>query len=305
MNDLATRAQAAVIVQRWYRGYKARRERIGFILSPSSKFKSVAAFWSTCVDGLVKVAEEEAKVWASRPAQGSPSSLLPSSKRWRIAGVKAKKISSGSKHDKVALWLAIQHWLEAVDAKHRYGHNLLPYMVRWQASNTSEPFFYWLDHGEGKDVVCPDLPRETLEKQRIAYLTPAQRVDYLLEFKDGRAYFARSHNLLSTATGDKWIFVASPDGKLYCGKKKKGAFQHSSFLSGGAALAAGRLEAKDGVLTAIIAHSGHYKPPKEAMTRLLQVLEEQGVDISKVEVVTQPDPDEVATDPPADPAAAQ
>ncbi|KAI3863896.1 hypothetical protein MKW98_031488 [Papaver atlanticum] len=50
---------------------------------------------------------------------------------------------------------------------------------------------------------------------------------------------------------------------LYVRKKKKGQFPHSSFLSGGATTAAGRLVAHDGVLEAIWPYSGHYLPTEE------------------------------------------
>lgn len=53
---------------------------------------------------------------------------------------------------------------------------------------------------------------------------------------------------MHTPDGDRWIFVMSPQGKLYIGKKKKGVFQHSSFLAGGATTAAGRLVVNHGVL---------------------------------------------------------
>ncbi|KAK1552849.1 hypothetical protein Q3G72_024359 [Acer saccharum] len=47
---------------------------------------------------------------------------------------------------------------------------------------------------------------------------------------------------------DKWIFVVSTSKNLYAGVFKIGTFHHSSFLAGGATLAAGRLEAEQGIL---------------------------------------------------------
>lgn len=46
----------------------------------------------------------------------------------------------------------------------------------------------------------------------------------------------------------KWIFVLSASKLLYVGQKKKGRFQHSSFLAGGATLSAGRLVVEQGIL---------------------------------------------------------
>lgn len=57
---------------------------------------------------------------------------------------------------------------------------------------------------------------------------------------------------METVEGSKWIFVLSTSRNLYVGKKKKGEFQHSSFLSGGATMAAGRLVAHSGVLEVLI-----------------------------------------------------
>lgn len=53
---------------------------------------------------------------------------------------------------------------------------------------------------------------------------------------------------LDTDKRSKWIFVLSTSRKLYVGKKEKGVFQHSSFLSGGATSSAGRLVAHNGIL---------------------------------------------------------
>lgn len=46
----------------------------------------------------------------------------------------------------------------------------------------------------------------------------------------------------------KWIFVLSVSKDLYVGLKRKGMFQHSSFLAGGATLLTGRLVVEDGIL---------------------------------------------------------
>jgi len=53
---------------------------------------------------------------------------------------------------------------------------------------------------------------------------------------------------VETDEKSKWIFVLSTTRALYVGRKQKGAFQHSSFLSGAATTAAGRLVAQQGVL---------------------------------------------------------
>lgn len=96
-------------------------------------------------------------------------------------------------------------------------------------------------------------------------------------------------------------------------QKRKGTFQHSSFLAGGATSAAGRLEAEKGVLKvnkrlcelmkilslwiiqdgedifsfttqAIWPHSGHYRPVEENFEQFKSFLVENGVDLAKVKV---------------------
>ena len=77
-----------------------------------------------------------------------------------------------------------------------------------------------------------------------------ERLAYEVVVKDGRFFYKHSGEILHTA-GDvhvKWIFVLSTSKTLYVGKKKKGAFQHSSFLAGGATSAAGRVVVEHGVL---------------------------------------------------------
>lgn len=60
--------------------------------------------------------------------------------------------------------------------------------------------------------------------------------------------YRQDGRLVETDEKSKWIFVLSTTRALYVGRKQKGAFQHSSFLSGAATTAAGRLVAQQGVL---------------------------------------------------------
>ena len=66
--------------------------------------------------------------------------------------------------------------------------------------------------------------------------------------ESGKLVYRQNGLLVNTIEGSKWIFVLSTSRSLYVGQKKKGVFQHSSFLSGGATTAAGRLVAHEGVL---------------------------------------------------------
>ena len=75
-----------------------------------------------------------------------------------------------------------------------------------------------------------------------------EREAYEVIIEGGRLIYKKGQNLVHTVEGSKWIFVLSSSRILYVGEKKKGHFQHSSFLAGGATIASGRLVAQNGVL---------------------------------------------------------
>ncbi|XP_020533371.1 IQ domain-containing protein IQM2 [Jatropha curcas] len=202
--------------------------------------------------------------------------------RWSRARTRAAKVGKGlSKNDK-AQKLALQHWLEAIDPRHRYGHNLHFYYVNWLHSKSREPFFYWLDIGEGKEVNLEKCPRTKLQQQCIKYLGPMERKAYEVVVEEGKFIYKQTGELLHTTADAKWIFVLSTSKTLYVGKKKKGTFQHSSFLAGGVTTAAGRLIIESGVLKAVWPHSGHYRPTEQNFKDFLSFLRENNVDLTDV-----------------------
>ncbi|KAH7532291.1 hypothetical protein FEM48_Zijuj04G0004200 [Ziziphus jujuba var. spinosa] len=208
--------------------------------------------------------------------------------RWSRARTRAAKVGKGlSKNDK-AQKLALQHWLEAIDPRHRYGHNLHFYYVKWLHCQSREPFFYWLDIGEGKEVnLVEKCPRSKLQQQCIKYLGPMERMAYEVVVEDGKFFYKQSGELLHTSEeggNAKWIFVLSTSKILYVGKKKKGTFQHSSFLAGGATSAAGRLVVENGILKVVWPHSGHYRPTEENFKDFISFLQENNVDLTDVQM---------------------
>ncbi|XP_071721471.1 IQ domain-containing protein IQM1-like isoform X2 [Rutidosis leptorrhynchoides] len=202
--------------------------------------------------------------------------------KWARARTRAAKVGKGLSKDEKAQKLALQHWLEAIDPRHRYGHNLHMYYDLWFESESSQPFFYWLDVGDGKEINIEKCPRPQLQRQCIKYLGPNERETYEVIVEDGKLVFRQSGLLLETTEGSKWIFVLSTSRNLYVGQKKKGLFQHSSFLAGGATTAAGRLVAHAGVLEAIWPYSGHYLPTEENFREFICFLEENHVDLTNV-----------------------
>ena len=134
--------------------------------------------------------------------------------------------------------------------------------------------------------------------------------------ESGKLVYKKSGMHVNTIEGSKWIFVLSTSRSLYVGKKKKCVFQHSSFLSGGAITAAGRLVASQGVLEvhmvqckhqytnyfsldsfmlnasvllqAVWPYSGHYLPTEHNFKELIIFLEEHNVDLTNVKVIKHP-----------------
>ncbi|XAR70780.1 hypothetical protein NMG60_11027765 [Bertholletia excelsa] len=202
--------------------------------------------------------------------------------RWSRARTRVAKVGKGLSKDEKAQKLALQHWLEAIDPRHRYGHNLHFYYDVWFESKSTQPFFYWLDIGDGKELNLERCPRTNLQSQCIKYLGPKERESYEVIVESGKLVYKLSGILLNTDEHSKWIFVLSTSRGLYVGQKQKGAFQHSSFLSGGAITAAGRLVARDGILEAIWPYSGHYLPTEDNFKEFMSFLEEHNVDLSNV-----------------------
>ncbi|CAA7402900.1 unnamed protein product [Spirodela intermedia] len=211
--------------------------------------------------------------------------------RWARARTKAAKVGKGLSKDEKAQKLALQHWLEAIDPRHRYGHNLHIYYDIWFDSESSQPFFFWLDVGDGKDVNLEKCPRSKLHQQCIKYLGQKEREAYEVVVENGKLLYKQTETPVDTIEGSKWIFVLSTSRKLYVGQKMKGKFQHSSFLAGGATTSAGRLVATKGVLKAIWPYSGHYLPTEENFKEFLSFLADNNVDLTNVKRCSVDDDD--------------
>uniref|UniRef100_A0A6N2L255 Calmodulin-binding family protein n=1 Tax=Salix viminalis TaxID=40686 RepID=A0A6N2L255_SALVM len=237
--------------------------------------------------------------------------------KWARAKTRVAKLGKGLSKDEKAQKLALQHWLEAIDPRHRYGHNLHFYYDIWSSSKSTEPFFYWLDIGDGKEVNLENCPRSKLQRQCIQYLGPVmshpippqtpfvnsyisnffmhlskfshgvlslqkEREAFEVIVEGGKLAYRQTGILINTTGDKKWIFVLSTSRSLYVGQKNKGVFQHSSFLAGAATTAAGRLVAQDGTLQAIWPYSGHYLPNEDNFKEFISFLEEHNVDMTNV-----------------------
>ncbi|OIV92258.1 hypothetical protein TanjilG_00276 [Lupinus angustifolius] len=214
--------------------------------------------------------------------------------RWSRARTRVAKVGKGLSKDEKARKLALQHWLEAIDPRHRYGHNLQFYYVKWLRCDSNQPFFYWLDIGEGKEVCHERCPRSKLQQQCIKYLGPAERKVYEVIIENRRLFYKESGEPIHTTGDAKWIFVLSTSKTLYIGQKNKGTFQHSSFLAGGATLSAGRLVVEDGLLKAVWPHSGHYLPTQENFEEFMSFLKAHNVNLADVKKSPREDEEDIA-----------
>ncbi|MFJ8913019.1 toxin glutamine deamidase domain-containing protein [Amycolatopsis sp. NPDC102389] len=123
----------------------------------------------------------------------------------------------------------------------------------------------------------------------VEYFSPERREEHRVFVRDGRLYWARDGSPLNTpaVTGpfEQSIFAMDPEGNLYVSLTwVSGRLHHSSFLAGAPVAMAGHIEVVNGRLTKLTRESGHYQPEKEQLTTGLNVLAEQGVDVSQVDI---------------------
>uniref|UniRef100_A0A7N2M6Q8 Uncharacterized protein n=1 Tax=Quercus lobata TaxID=97700 RepID=A0A7N2M6Q8_QUELO len=141
--------------------------------------------------------------------------------------------------------------------------------------------------GEGKELDLKECSRSKLRQQCIKYLGPQEREHYEYIIIERKIIHKQTGDLLDTTQDSqsaKRIFVMSTSKKLYVDQIKKGVFHHSSFLAGGATLAAGRLVAEQGILKSVSPYSGHYRPTDDSLDSFLSLLKENGLNLDEIQV---------------------
>jgi hypothetical protein len=137
-------------------------------------------------------------------------------------------------------------------------------------------------------------------KQRVTYLaTAAERAPYRIEVRDveingriekrlvdaeGRLFDTRRAQTLGGVS--RAIFVMNARGELFASNyQARGDFHHSSLAGGQPVAAAGELLVVEGKLIGISNVSGHYLPTAQQTEQAINVLREQGLNMSGVEVL--------------------
>lgn len=168
--------------------------------------------------------------------------------------------------------------LEVADPLHRYSHNLRVYHRHWtELTGGTGDFWSWLAL---REIDLPECPRSVLDAQVVQYLSPQERRQYELVVQDGVVSNSQSERF---STGDgEWIFVISTELRLYCNRKLRGSFHHTSFLAAGPCCAAGGIEIDGGRVTVLYPHSGHYRPGEAHVRFVLDYLADRGVDLNAV-----------------------
>ncbi|KAJ5484208.1 hypothetical protein N7539_006004 [Penicillium diatomitis] len=214
--------QAARTIQRTYRGYRTRRELGGCgIAAPSRWLQTLDIARQQRIDNATppEISSDEGltKDDETESDEDLDGNLNTAQKNWQRAISIAKQATGseesaadgtddGASHRSGAKasacphkMMGLEYFLEMVDSKHRHGSNLRAYHAAWKESPSNQNFFYWLDHGEGKNVELPQCTREQLEKDQVRYLTPSERFNYLVEIDDaGLLRWAKNGELVET-----------------------------------------------------------------------------------------------------------
>lgn len=220
---------AAALIQRNYRGHRERRMMNGLSLDHSAKWVEVVreATYRHITEPRARAAlEDEIHPPGGQRGHGRSSSLAR--QNWRKVGLitmraggdedpgeeseddenvppdereeyRKRKLEERIQRQKKAKMMDLGYFLEMVDLKHRYGSNLRIYHEQWKKADTTENFFYWLDHGEGRFIDCQGCPRERLDREQVRYLTREQRLNYLVEIdSEGRLCWAKNGARIDT-----------------------------------------------------------------------------------------------------------
>ncbi|OAL24476.1 hypothetical protein AYO20_10634 [Fonsecaea nubica] len=227
--------KAAVLIQKTYRGHRARRQLNGFGLDASTRWYEAvrdAQFkahtspqppssslhdtdtaqgttsparlkWSRAAEVARRAGADDRSPSVSdfssdEDTQSAVDSVADMTQEEREAA-RRKRAEANVMRKKTAKMMDLQYFLEMVDQKHRYGSNLRKYHAYWKTQDTDQNFFYWLDQGDGKNVDLPECSRERLDKEQVRYLSREERLNYLVKVNEkGLLVWAKNGELVWT-----------------------------------------------------------------------------------------------------------
>lgn len=218
---------AARVIQKTFRGYRARREIDGNSINSGTRWVAAVrdAQFRETNRPRPRPLSQSATMASDDTAESRPSTAGARS-NWRRAGMvafrvgrddsdsdsdsgsedsedrasqKEKRQADNAKRRLEARTMGLQYFLEMIDLKHRYGSNLRVYHEQWKRSNEQENFFYWLDHGAGRSIELEACSREQLEREQVRYLSREERQYYLVKVDaDGRLCWAKNGARIDT-----------------------------------------------------------------------------------------------------------
>ncbi|KAL5121354.1 hypothetical protein ACEQ8H_000822 [Pleosporales sp. CAS-2024a] len=230
-DDEAT--QAAQLIQRNYRGYRARRQLNGIGLDASARWAEAVrdAKWRAATKPTSRSQQEALRTALATPEQRARANSAAARQTWKRVGEIARRAGADdpqsatdsgddsghgttehskrraeqrAEREKTAKMMDLQYFLEMVDQKHRYGSNLRAYHEQWKKADTHENFFYWLDYGAGRHFEHPTVSRDRLDKEQVRYLSREERMHYLVRVDDeGRLCWAKNGARISTTLAYK------------------------------------------------------------------------------------------------------
>jgi hypothetical protein len=215
--------EAAALIQRNYRGHRERRMLGGMSLDPSARWVEAIkeAKYRHIIEPRARPSLDE-----GQPV-GDESGPSTARQKWKKIGLitmraggdedpdsdseddnlpqeemeayRERRVQEKLQRQKAAKMMDLQYFLEMVDLKHRYGSNLRTYHEEWKKADTTENFFYWLDHGEGRFIDCQGCPREQLDREQVRYLSKEERLNYLVKIDEqGRLCWAKNGARIDT-----------------------------------------------------------------------------------------------------------
>jgi len=133
--------------------------------------------------------------------------------------------------------------------------------------------------------VLDELGRRNLLTGDVNYLKKGERFRYLCMCDGNGKLVDTDGNLVTTHSFKVTAYAMDRYGNLFAKDADPIGdaffFNHSSFNAGHDVISAGTLTIASGVLTVIDNNSGHYKPGRQNLSNCLDVLAEEGVDLTK------------------------